>query len=262
MAARALLNEQATTIRQLCKPGDPVILTNVYDAATAGVVASHPSTRAMATASFATAAANGVEDNDLRLEDNLIAVREIAAVAKKKGLPLTVDLQDGYDDVASTIGQAIDAGAVGCNIEDVDNSTGKLRTVDDAVYRIKTAMSAAAANAVPDFCVNARTDALAFGGSIQDAIARGRAYLDAGAVTVFVWGRPGGRGVSTDEVKELVPELGGMVNMKMNLRPGYLNARELAELGVARINVGPELYHKAMAGFKEALEMVAKKESF
>lgn len=256
------LNEAARALRQLCKPGDPVILTNVYDASTAAIVASHASTRAVATASYAIAATSGVEDNDLSLEDNLIGIRKIAAVASKRGLPLTADLQDGYNDVATTIKHAIDAGAVGCNIEDVDNSSGKLRNVDDAVSRIKTAVSAATEKGVPDFCINARTDVLAFGGSVDDAVVRGQAYLNAGAVTVFVWGGPSGRGVSADEIKELVRGLGGFVNVKMNLRPAFLNAKELADLGVARISTGPELYNKAMSAFKDALEVVAKRESF
>ena len=255
-------NEKAKHFRQLCKPGNPIVLTNVWDAATAAIVASHPSTRAMATASYAIAATNGVEDNDLTVEDNMNSIRRVSAVAEAKGLPLTADLQDGYDDVEQTITTAIAAGVIGCNLEDVNDGTGELRDVNDAVSRIKTVMAAATAAGVPDFCVNARTDVLAYNGTINDAIARGKAYLEAGAVTVFVWGGAGGRGVSRDEVAQLVAGLGGMVNVKMNLRPGYLNARELAEIGVARISIGPELHHKAMAGFRNALEIAATGQSF
>ena len=75
-------------------------------------------------------------------------------------------------------------------------------------------------------------------------------------------GGPSGRGVSKDEIKELVHELGGMINVKMNLRPGFLNAKEIADVGVARISIGPELYLKAMAGFKNALETMSKGETF
>jgi 2-methylisocitrate lyase-like PEP mutase family enzyme len=260
--ASTSLNDRAKLLRQLCKPGDPVVLTNVYDAATAAIVADHPTTKAVATASFAIAATNGIRDNDLSLDDNLMGVRKVAAVVNKMGLPLTADMQDGYDDVASTIKEVIKAGAIGCNIEDVDNRTEKLRDFDDAVTRIKTAVTAARDAGVPDFCVNARTDVLAFGGSIKDAISRGRAYLDAGAVTLFVWGGAEGRGVTKEEVAELVTGLNGMVNVKMNLRPGFLTVKELSEIGVARISVGPEMFHKAMAGFKEALEVVSKKEGF
>jgi 2-methylisocitrate lyase-like PEP mutase family enzyme len=237
-------------------------LTNVYDGASANAVISHPSTTAVATASYAIAAVVGVADNDLSLKDNLVGIRIVSSVVNKTDLPLTADLQDGYDDIGSTIKQAIEAGVVGANIEDVDNKAEKLRSVDDAVSRIKAALAAAAEAGVPDFCVNARTDALVYGGSIEDAISRGKAYLDAGAVTVYIWGGPSGRGVSSSEIKQLAEALGGMINVKMNLRPGFLNVQEIADLGVARISVGPEMWAKAMAGFKNALETVAKRENF
>lgn len=260
------LNEKAKRLRALCKPGDPLVLTNVYDGASARIVANHPATKAVATASFAVAACIGVDDNDLLFEDNLAGIRTIASVVNKTDLPLTADLQDGYDDIASTIRQAIELGVVGANIEDVDvKGTGRLRDINDAVSRIKAALKAAADAGVPDFCLNARTDTLLCGGTISEAIERGKAYLDAGAVTVYIWGGQGpasARGVSTDEVKQLVDGLGGMINVKMNLRAGYLTRKDLAELGVARISIGPELYNKAMEGFRSALDVAAKSESF
>jgi len=51
--------------------------------------------KAIATASYSIAAAQGVSDNDLSLEQNLSAIRSIAAVAGEAKLPLTVDMQDG-----------------------------------------------------------------------------------------------------------------------------------------------------------------------
>ena len=255
-------NNLAKQLRSLCKPGDPLVLTNVYDAATASVVANHSSTKAVATASFAFAAINGVDDNDLTLVDNLAGIRSVSSALAKAELPLTADMQDGYEDVAASIKQCIEAGAVGCNIEDVNNKTGELRSVDNAVSRLQTALEAAAEAGVPDFCLNARTDVLAYRGSVADAIKRGKAFLAAGAVTVYVWGGPQGRGVSKDELKESVDGLSGFINVRMKLMPGYLNANELKELGVARISVGPDMWVKAMAGFKDALEVVARGERF
>jgi 2-methylisocitrate lyase-like PEP mutase family enzyme len=53
-----------------------------------------------------------------------------------------------------------------------------------------------------------------------------------------------------------VEGLGGKVNVKMNVREGFLTVKELRELGVARISVGPELFHKAMKGYREGVEGV------
>lgn len=200
----------------------------------------------------------GKADAELDLETNLAGIRSIGDAVAQYGLPLTADLQDGYIDIEDSIKRCIEAGAVGCNLEDVSSQNGKLRSTEEHVSRMKTAMQAAGEAGVPDFVVNARTDVLAFGGSIEDAIDRGKAYLDAGAVTVYVWGGSGGRGVSKNEVQQLVKGLGGMINVKMNLRAGdWLNVADLAKLGVARISVGPEMYHHAMQGFRRAFDIVA-----
>ncbi|KAE8156895.1 phosphoenolpyruvate phosphomutase-domain-containing protein [Aspergillus tamarii] len=274
MAIKTAQNNQAIHFRNLHTPGHPILLTNVYDAATASLIANHPSTKAIATASYAIAASQGIPDDALTLPRNLAAVRSIAAILKpnnlpeNKGsdetttkLPLTVDIQDGYADIAETIKELINLGAVGCNIEDLDGTTGQLRPLSEAVARIELAVRTAAELGVPDFVVNARTDVLGDNtggkpGSIQDAIERGRAFLRAGACTVFVWGGAGGRGVSREEIKELVVAFQGRLNVKLVLRDGFLTVPEVKELGVARISLGPELYRAAMSGFKEKADAV------
>ncbi|KAI7827657.1 putative carboxyphosphonoenolpyruvate phosphonomutase [Gamsiella multidivaricata] len=247
-------NSLAVQFRNLHAPGDPLILGNVYDAATASIIASLPSAKAVATASFAIAATEGVYDDDMTREQNLVAIKKIAAAVVPKNLPLTVDLQDGYEDVKDTIRQVVAMGVVGCNLEDVDTKTRKLRTFEDAVQRVKLAVEAAKEAGVPEFAINARTDVLVFGGTIEEAIERGKAYLAAGANTVFVWGGPSGRGVSRDEVKRLVDAFDGRLNVILRFGEGYLTVTELREIGVARISVGPGLYRIAMAAYKEAAE--------
>lgn len=254
----------ATHFRSLHQPGHPIILTNAYDASTATIIASLPTSHAIATASFAIAATLGLDDNAMTKSQNLSAVKNIIAAVRAANptnpKPVTVDLQDGYGDLpelAATIKEVIALGAVGCNLEDVDNSTGQLRPLGEAVERVRTAVAAAREAGVPDFVVNARTDVLYLGGrGIGDAVERGKAFLEAGACTVFVWGGPSGRGVSREEVGVLVRELGGMVNVKMNLREGFLGVREIRELGVARISVGPEMWKTAMKAFKDQAELL------
>ena len=247
-------NDLAKILKALHIPGKPLTLTNVYDSATAAIVCAHPATKAVATTSFAIAATIGVEDDDLTLEDNLVGVQNVAKVVSRyAALPLTADLQDGYD-IQKSIPAAIKLGVVGCNIEDMDHEKRHLRSMDDAVSRIHRVLSAATQAGVPDFCVNARTDVLGHGGSIEDAIERGKAYLGAGATTVFVLGGRSGRGVSAEEVKQLVEGLGGMVNVMMSLKPGYLGVKELSEIGVARISIGSALYRAAMRDLSDALD--------
>lgn len=250
------LNNLALAFRRLHKPGDPIILSNVWDAITANAIAKVPGVKALATASFSIAAARGIKDNDLNLEQNLSAVRHISAVAARANLPLTVDLQDGYEDIGATVSAAIEIGAVGCNIEDANNQSGSLRSKEEASERIKIALEAAIAAGVPDFCINARTDVIGHGGSIDDAIDRAKDYLDAGAWTAFVWGG-GIRDLTTAEIKKLVERLDGRVSIMMNLAPGDLNAKDLKRIGVARVSVGPALQFQVAAILENAgLEML------
>ena len=250
-------NSRACHLRILHRPYSPLILPHVYDAPTTLAALSHPSVTCIATASYAIASTLGISDSSLTLDDNLSRLRIIAntiAASGKPDTPLTADLQDGYDDISTTIKKAIEVGVVGCNIEDVDNAGGEtLRSKAVAVERIKLAKAAAVEAGVPDFVINARTDTLAFGSDVDDAIERGRAYLEAGATTVFVWGGAGGRGVRTEEVKRLVQGLDGMVSVKMSLGEGFLKTAELKELGVARVSVGPELFRVAMTAYREAV---------
>ncbi|KAG0208397.1 hypothetical protein BGX28_000615 [Mortierella sp. GBA30] len=246
-------NAIAIQFRNLHKPGEPLILGNVYDAATASIIVSLPTAKAVATASFAIAATEGVYDDDMTCDQNLAAIKKIAAVVVPHK-PLTADLQDGYDDVKETVRQVIAMGVVGCNLEDVDSKARKLRTLEDAVHRVELAVEAAKEAGVPDFAVNARTDVLGHNGSIEDAIERGKAFLAAGANTVFVWGGPGGRGVSRDEVRTLTTAFDGRLNVIKRFGEGFLTVEDLKEIGVARISVGPGLYRIAMNAYKSAAE--------
>ncbi|KAL4993878.1 phosphoenolpyruvate phosphomutase-domain-containing protein [Aspergillus recurvatus] len=271
MSIKTKQNNQAIYFRSLHDPNNPLILTNVYDAATTSLVASHPLTKAIATGSYAIAASQGIPDDCLRFPQNLAAIRSIASVLKRNDVPfhqdqtdlslsfpLTVDIQDGYDDIALTIREIINLGVVGCNLEDLDSNTGQLHPLPDAVHRIKAALRAAKESGVPDFVVNARTDVLGClnNGTIEDAIERGKAYLNAGACTVFVWGGAGGRGVSRDEVEKLVKAFEGRLNVKLVLKEGFLTVGELRKLGLARISLGPELYRAAMGAFQERADAV------
>ncbi|OJI99055.1 hypothetical protein ASPVEDRAFT_124901 [Aspergillus versicolor CBS 583.65] len=253
MAINTRQNELAIRFRNLHIPGQPLVLTNVFDAATASFIANHPATAAVATASFAIAASQGIADSELTLSQNIQSVRSIAASLTVDGLPklpLSVDVQDGYD-IAETIKEVIKLGAVGCNIEDFNNSTDQIRPLPEAVNRIELALRTARDLGVPEFVINARTDILANGGSIEDAIQRGKAFLEAGACTVFVWGGPGGRGVSREEIERLVSAFDGRLNVKLVLKDGFLTIPELKQLGVARVSMGPELYKAAMRAFEQ-----------
>jgi len=254
----ATQNEVAKRFKQMHVPGSPVVLVNVYDAASANKLLETKAAKAVGTASYAIAATQGVSDDDLTFEQNLAAIRTIGTVTSRAKIPLTVDVQDGYDDVAATIKAIIQAGAVGCNIEDLNNAKNTLRSKDEAANRIKLALKTARDAGVPDFVVNARSDVLNFDGTIGDALDRAQAYLAAGATTAFIWGGAKGRGLRTEEVKQLVDGLGGRLNVMMALGPNKLTVSELKEIGVARISVGPGAFMAAMKAFGETATALLK----
>ncbi|MDQ2669049.1 MAG: isocitrate lyase/phosphoenolpyruvate mutase family protein, partial [Gemmatimonadota bacterium] len=80
--------------------------------------------------------------------------------------------------------------------------------------------------------LNARVDTLNRGGAIDDALERANAYLAAGATSAFLLGL-----ADAELVGRAVAEIHGPV--AVIARAGYLPIAQLADLGVARISVGP-----------------------
>jgi 2-methylisocitrate lyase-like PEP mutase family enzyme len=130
---------KAHALRALHAPGTPLVLFNCWDAGSARAIAA-AGARAVATASWAVAAANGYADGEHLPRD--LAIANIGRIARAVALPVTADLERGYGetpaDVADTVTQAIRAGAVGCNLEDGDTAGG-LRPAAEQAPRLQAA---------------------------------------------------------------------------------------------------------------------------
>ena len=225
--------EKAERLRALHRPGHPLVLVNVWDAAGARVVAAQPEVAAIATASWSVAAAHGLPDGEqLARDDALLAVARVVAAV---GLPVTADVERGYgqtpEQVGRTIGLLLATGAVGCNLEDSLGDAGPVRPVDEQVARLEAARASAAAAGVP-LVLNARTDVLVAGGTVDEAEERGRAYLAAGADCVFVLGASG-----LPTVRRLAEAFDGRLSVMAG--PDSPSIPELASAGVARVSFGP-----------------------
>lgn len=229
---------------------DPTLLTvvDVWDCISAKVVADTPGTAALATASHSIAASLGYEDGEDIPVD--LMVEAVGRIVASTTLPVTADLEGGYGDPAETVRRAIGVGVVGCNLED------QLRPLDEAVRQVEAVMDAAASEGLPDFVLDARTDALVRAGDraredvLADAIGRGRAYLDAGAPCVFVPGR-----VDEAEVERLV-EAFGPQRLTLIGVPGTPPLARLEELGVARVSYGPWSQRVALTALQRLVEDV------
>src|SRR4051812_38664184 len=136
--------QKAEYFRTLHVPGRPLVLFNIWDPGSAKAVAA-AGALAIATGSWSVANANGYSDGEQVPLD--LAIDNLARIAQAVDLPVTVDIESGYgkngDEVGRTIERTIQAGAVGCNLEDSFPENGALREVAEQVERIRHARTAA-----------------------------------------------------------------------------------------------------------------------
>lgn len=222
--------------------GDPIVLPNAWDAASAHVIAA-AGARAIATSSAACAWSIGSFDGGGMSRSDALGV--IARIAAAVDVPVTADIETGYgdgDDLADTIRAVIDAGAVGVNLE--DSGGDPLYPTEVAAGRIATARAAADAVGVP-LHINARVDVFfAPVGAPEErpglTIERAAAYLAAGASSIFV---PGVRDLPT--IRLLTAGIDAPINILAG--HGVPPVAQLAAAGVGRISTGSSLNLSVLA---------------
>ena len=251
------LRRQCELLRALHRPGDPVLLPNAWDVATARAVAA-AGFPAVATTSGGVAATLGYEDEEGAPADEMLAAA--SRIARGVEVPVTVDAEAGYGlEPAELVAALRGAGAAGCNLEDTDHAAGRLRDPGRQAEWLGAVREAATAAGYP-LVINARVDSF-FGpflsgagpGTQEDlvpeAVRRAMAYLEAGADCVYpiaLW--------ETGPLRRFTAEIGGPVNTVR--LPQSPPVAELAALGVARVSWGPFLHLGAMAHFQEQLASV------
>jgi 2-methylisocitrate lyase-like PEP mutase family enzyme len=245
------LASRARTLLDLHTAPEILVLANVWDVVSARVVAATDGVRALATASHSIAATFGYEDGEnIPLELHLDMVGRIVAAVD---VPVTMDFEAGYGDAGGTARRAIEVGVVGGNLED------QMKPLDEAVAAVEAVM-AAGRDAGIEFVLNARTDVFARaprgadrGPLVEEAIRRGRAFLEAGAPVVFV---PGA--IIREEIVALVDAFGPQKLSVIAVPKHSLPIRELQELGVARVSTGPFTQRVALTALQDAVtELVA-----
>jgi 2-methylisocitrate lyase-like PEP mutase family enzyme len=220
---------------QLHRKGDPLLLANAWDAASAAVIQA-AGAKAIATTSSGVAWAMGVPDGGVLGPRELgpALARIVAAVT----VPVSADIEDGYgpqpQHVAETVRAVVDAGAVGINLEDRAGGQRELFTPIEQAARIAAARTAAAERDSP-LWINARTDTYLAGiGDPADRLALtlrlAAVYADAGADSLFV---PGA--IDPQTVAALAE---GPLPLNIMVWTGAPPVADLAALGVARISLG------------------------
>jgi 2-methylisocitrate lyase-like PEP mutase family enzyme len=239
------LADNARYLLELHSAPEILVLANVWDVASAKVVAATDGVRVLATASHSIASTFGYEDGEnIPLNLHLDMVGLIVAAVD---LPVTMDFEAGYGDPGDTARRAIEIGVVGGNLED------QMKPLEEAVGAVEAVLRAGW-DAGIDFVLNARTDAYirAEAGTPRDellaeAIRRGKAFLEVGAPVVFVPGV-----VARDDIEALVDALGPQKLSVISVPGKSLPVRELQELGVARVSTGPFTQRVALTALQDA----------
>ena len=241
--------EKAQRLRDLHRPGDPLVLVNAWDVVSAKMIVElgFP---AVATSSGAMAWSLGYADGErIPAAEMLAAVKRVADAVD---VPVTADLERAYGDPAGTAAGAVQAGAVGLNFEDWDGA--QLIDLQTQAQRVAEIVKAGDDCGVP-LVVNARTDVYLERAGDNDAwrfaeaVRRANAYLQAGAACAFV---PG----VTDEatIERLVKAVNGPVSVLAGAASP--SVARLAGLGVARISVGTGGASYALACYRDYAQQI------
>jgi 2-methylisocitrate lyase-like PEP mutase family enzyme len=229
---------QARTFQALHHAERGFLLPNAWDAASARIfeAAGFP---AIGTTSAGIAYSRGRRDGQTLTREEMC--REVEVIVKAVSVPVNADIEAGYGDspgeVARSVTDFMAAGAVGLNLEDATGRPERpLYTLEEQQRRLEAARRMADTSGVPVY-LNARTDTYitSFGASEEERLAetlrRGRAYLGAGADSVFV-------PLVTDPtaIRLLASELGGPVAVMAF--PGSPPVSALLDAGATRVSIG------------------------
>ena len=226
----AELQSRCDQLRSLHRPGDPLLLPNVWDVAPARAVgaAGFP---VVATTSGGVAAALGYEDHEGAPADEMLAAA--ARIARSVEAPVTVDAEAGYGmEPAELVAALRTAGAAGCNLEDTDHAAGILRDPAGHADWLRAVRQAASEDGYR-LVINARVD-----------VFLGAFFAGADCVyPIALW--------ETDALRRFTSEVHGPVNVIRLPQSPSLAA--LAALDVARVSWASLLHRQAMARFEQQL---------
>ena len=237
-------------LREMLNSGEPFLTAGANDALSA-VIAERAGFKAVTMGGYlATAVTMARPDIGLMTMTEMVTqLRHICAVTN---IPVIADADNGHGNVLNvmrTIQEMENAGAAGVVLEDqvmpkrCGHMAGKkVIPMEEHIQKIRAAVYA---RKDPDFIIIGRTDARQAHG-LDDAIARGKAYAEAGADVVFVEAEE-----SMEELERVPKEIKGVplvVNMIEGGRTPLLSKDELGKMGYQIIfyNLG-SLYSQAKA---------------
>jgi 2-methylisocitrate lyase-like PEP mutase family enzyme len=246
-------NAKSRRLKELLEAPEIVIMPGAFNVLSA-LLYQHLGFEAIQGSSAGFANAMGYPDLGISREATLAATSQVAAAVR---IPVNADGEDGYggpEDVRETVRAFVAAGAAGMNMEDGDRSRpGNLLEIGFQLEKIGAFTEERSALG-SEFLLNARCDAFTVmredrPAALAEAVRRGQAWAEAGADSVFFFGV-----FEPDYIRTLVKEVPAPVSVLA--APGVPSARELEEMGVARVSYGSMFLRAAAAAVKRvALEV-------
>jgi 2-methylisocitrate lyase-like PEP mutase family enzyme len=225
-----MANERTARFRELHRAGRILRLANVWGLASAKLI-ERAGASAIATTSAGVAWALGYGDGyRLPVGD---AIGLAARLAQAVNVPLTIDIENGYSEVPSMVGdmvvQLATVRVAGINIEDsskpADMLERKIGAIKDAIHRRGL-----------DVFINARIHVYLnqLGPPpemLAEALVRAKKYAEAGADGIFVPGL-----TQSEHITRLVENTALPLNLMVS--DGLPDAARLEHLGVRRLSTG------------------------
>ncbi len=238
-------------------------------------IAERAGMKAIYLSGYSVALLNGWPDMGLLTMTEV--TKTASMVASAVDTPVIADADDGYGNALSTIRtvrEFLKTGVAGIHLEDqrfpkrCGHIAGKtVVSREEALGKFRAAL-AERDRLDRDFVIIARTDAYgAVGGSLEEAIARGRAYADAGVDMVWCEFSGSEREPAVEfarAMKRTHPRLPLAFNYSSSFRwhkdPGPLTFRDLGELGYKFIFITLYGAHAAMYAVWNAMQELSKNE--
>lgn len=244
---QAALHQQFAQLHSTA--GQLLLLPNAWDAASAKLFEASGA-QAIATSSASLAWARGYADGSALPHSELISA--VAGMTRVLGLPLTVDMEDGYSSDPLEVGRLAvaltEAGAVGINIEDGSDEPALLV---EKIRAIRAALKSHDGKGTPLY-INARTDIYlrqlkVDGTPAQASIARLKLYQAAGADGAFVPGLSAVKDI--EEISQGMP-----LPLNVMLMPGLPTVAAMRAAGARRISSGPAPFKVAYLQAQKSVE--------
>src|SRR5215475_4994897 len=223
-------------LRQLLKPGKPLFVPGCYNALSARILADVGFPAVYITGYGTSLTLLGMPDAGLATMTEIhLHARYVANAVR---IPVIAAADNGYGtaiNVIRPVREYAQTGVAAIHLEDqvIPKRCGhvagrRVISTEEAVGKIRAA-DKVRRDVDPDFVLIARTDARgAHGGSLDEAIRRANAYLEAGADLAFVEGP-----TSVEEVTRICREVKGKVFYNMTGVSPRFTLQEMNELGIA-----------------------------